>query len=95
MLRVQGTLIKDCPRGQDVAELRQNGTKRMPTLGGWKVEPKYDPAYTDGLPFGTLHPVAPVALKAGDVFVVDGETGDALRVERGDKVVWEKGGKDG
>ena len=94
MLEVSGTLAKDCPRGQDVAALHQNGTRRMPTLGGWKIEPKYEPMYTVGLPFGSLHPVAPVALKAGDVLVADAETGEAARVERDGEVVWIKDGGD-
>jgi len=88
MLEVSGTLAKDCPRGQDVAALHQDGVRRVPTLGGWKMEPKYEPTYTVGLPFGSLHPVAPIALKAGDILFADAETGEAARVLRDGKVIW-------
>ena len=95
MLEVSGTLVKDCPAVQNVATLRENGVRRMPTLGGWKSEPKWEPIYTDGLLFGALSPVAPIALKAGDVLVVDGSTGEAMRVERGGEIIWEKVKEDG
>ena len=89
MLEVSGTLIRDCAKGADVSEQKQSGTIRTPTLGGWKTEPRLVPVYTDGLPFGALHPIAPVPLRAGDILIVNAETAAALRVERDGEIIWQ------